>query len=131
MSIREIAADEPVFKFGWSIGLATTAIAPGCHVHSHNLSCDHTIDLEAISTEVPDALEPLTEFTFEGFRRAPSPTGRERVGTRNFLAIISNVNCSASVSKLIANRFGRDALAAFPHIDGVVSFRHSGGCAMA
>lgn len=131
MSIREIATDEPVFKFGWSIGLATCAIAPGCHVHSHNLSCDHTIDLEAISTEVPDDLEPLTEFTFEGFRRAASPTGRERVGTRNYLAIISNVNCSASVSKLIANRFGRDALAAFPNIDGVVSFRHGGGCAMA
>ncbi len=131
MSVRQTAADEPVFKFGWSIGLATCPIAPGQHVHSHNLSCDHTIDLEAISTEVPDDLEPLNEFTFEGFRRAPSATGRERVGTRNYLAIISNVNCSASVSKLIANRFGREALAAFPNVDGVVSFRHGSGCAMA
>lgn len=131
MAIRQIEADAPVFKFGWSIGLATCGIAPGSHVHSHNLSCNHTIDLEAISTEVPADLEPLGEFTFEGYQRAPSPSGRERVGTRNFLAIISNVNCSASVSKLIANRFDRAALAAFPNIDGVVSFRHGSGCAMA
>ena len=131
MAIREIAVDTPVFKYGWSIGLATLAIAPGRHVHSHNLACSHTIDLEAISTEVPDDLEPLDEFTFEGFERAPGSSGRVRVGTRNYLAIISNVNCSASVSKLIANRFDRAALAAFPNIDGVVSFRHGSGCAMA
>jgi altronate hydrolase len=131
MAICEISADTPVLKYGWSIGLATQAIAPGSHVHSHNLSCSHTIDLEAISTEVPGDLEPLDEYTFDGFERSPSPTGRARVGTRNYLAIISNVNCSASVSKLIANRFDRAALAAFPNIDGVVSFRHGGGCAMA
>ncbi|MEO8271979.1 MAG: UxaA family hydrolase, partial [Aureliella sp.] len=131
MAVREISADTPVFKYGWSIGMASHAIAPGSHVHSHNLSCSHTIDLEAISTEVPDDLEPLVEFTFEGFQRAPSESGRPRVGTRNYLAIISNVNCSASVAKLIANRFDRTALAAYPNIDGVVSFRHGGGCAMA
>ncbi len=131
MAIREIAPQTPVHKFGWSIGLATTPIAPGEHVHSHNLSCDHTVDLDAISTEVPDDLEPLDEFTFEGYQRAPDADGRPRVGTRNYLAIISNVNCSASVAKMIANRFDAQALAAYPNIDGVVSFRHSSGCAMA
>ncbi len=131
MAIREIAAQTPVYKFGWSIGLATAPIAPGAHVHSHNLNCDHTIDLDAISTEVPDDLEPLDEFTFEGYQRAPDSAGRPRVGTRNYLAIISNVNCSASVAKMIANRFDAQALAAYPNIDGVVSFRHGSGCAMA
>lgn len=131
MAIREMNVDSPVFKFGWSIGLATQSIAPGNHVHSHNLSCNHTIDLEAISTEVPDDLEPLNDYTFAGYERPASATGRARVGTRNYLAIISNVNCSASVAKLIAGRFGREALAAYPNIDGVVSFRHSSGCAMA
>ncbi len=131
MAIREIAAHAPVFKYGWPIGLASRAIEPGSHVHSHNLGCCHTIDLDAISTEVPDDLETLDEFTFEGFERTPSASGRSRVGTRNYLAIISNVNCSASVAKLIANRFDRAALAEFPNIDGVVSFRHGGGCAMA
>lgn len=126
MAIREIAAETPVYKFGWSIGLTTQPIAPGQHVHTHNLRCDHTIDLDAIATEVPEAIEPIDEYTFSGYRR---PNGK--VGTRNYLAVISNVNCSASVAKLIANRFDEAALAAFDNIDGVVSFRHGSGCAMA
>lgn len=126
LAIREIAADSPVFKFGWSIGLSCSAIQPGQHVHSHNLRTDHTIDLEAISTEVPDDLEPLHQFTFEGYQR---PNGK--VGTRNYLAIISNVNCSASVAKMIASRFDAQALKPFANVDGVVSFRHGSGCAMA
>ncbi len=126
IAIREIARDQPIFKFGWSIGLATGHIAPGQHVHSHNLRCDHTIDLEAIATEVPPDPEPIGEFTFQGFRR---PSGK--VGTRNFLAVISNVNCSASVARMIAKRFDEQAMAAFPNVDGVISFRHEGGCAMA
>ncbi len=126
LAICEIAAESPVFKFGWSIGVSRCAIVPGQHVHSHNLRTDHTIDLEAISTEVPADLEPLHEFTFEGYQR---PNGK--VGTRNYLAIISNVNCSASVAKMIASRFDEIALKQFENIDGVVSFRHGSGCAMA
>ncbi len=126
MAIRTIAAELPVFKFGWAIGLATQAISEGQHVHSHNLRCDHTIDLDAIATEIPADVQPINEFTFDGYQRAGG-----KVGTRNYLAIISNVNCSASVAKLIANRFDSAALAPFENIDGVVSFRHGSGCAMA
>ncbi len=126
MAIRAIEAHMPVFKFGWSIGFSTQAIAQGQHVHSHNLRCNHTIDLDAIATEIPNDIEPIDEFTFSGYQR---PSGK--VGTRNYLAIISNVNCSASVAKLIANRFDAAAMAPFKNVDGVVSFRHGGGCAMA
>ncbi len=126
MAIRDIAADSPIFKFGWAIGLTLGAVEAGQHVHSHNLRTDHTIDLNAISTEVPAAQEPLNEFAFEGYMR---PNGK--AGTRNYLAIISNVNCSASVAKMIASRFDGPALADFKNIDGVVSFRHGSGCAMA
>ncbi len=126
LAVREIDVDQPVTKFGWPIGLATCAIRPGQHVHSHNLRCDHEIDLEAVATDIPPELPPLTEFEFQGYRR---PDGK--VGTRNYLAIISNVNCSASVARMIAKRFEHEALAAYPHVDGVISFRHEGGCAMA
>ncbi len=54
VAIREIATDQPVIKFGWAIGTATAKIEPGQHVHTHNLRDNHTIDLAAISTEIPD-----------------------------------------------------------------------------
>lgn len=126
IAIRAIAADEPVFKFGWPIGLANQAIQPGEHVHTHNLRCDHTIDPNAISTEIPAPLPSINDRSFRGFVR---PDGS--VGTRNFIAVISNVNCSASVAKMTADRFGEKELANYPNIDGVVSFRHDSGCAMA
>jgi altronate hydrolase len=126
VAVVELASDQPVRKFGWPIGLTMRAVAAGEHVHSHNLRCDHTIDLEAIATEIPAAPEPLSGYTFEGYVR---PNGQ--VGTRNYLAIISSVNCSASVSRMVAQRFTADALKAYPNVDGVVAFRHDGGCAMA
>lgn len=126
IAIRNHRPDEPIFKFGWAIGLAANAIAAGQHVHTHNVRCDHQIDLNAIATEIPDPPESLAGYTFQGYRR---PTGK--VGTRNYLAVISNVNCSASVARMIARRFDAQALAAFPNVDGVLSFRHEAGCAMA
>ncbi len=126
IAVRSIASDESVTKFGWSIGRATCDIQAGDHVHSHNLRCEHQIDLSAIATEIPAAPERLTGYTFQGYQR---PSGK--VGTRNYIAIISNVNCSASVARMIANRFDAKALEKYPNIDGVISFRHEGGCAMA
>ena len=126
LAIRNISVDEPVIKFGWSIGLASKRIEVGDHVHTQNLRCDHVIDLEAIATEIPDDLPRITEYSFQGFRRSSGS-----VGTRNYVAVISNVNCSASVARMVARRFDRQALAAYPNVDGVISFRHEGGCAMA
>ncbi len=127
MAVQPIDRDKPIKKFGWSIGLATQAIRPGQHVHTHNLRCDHAIDMDAISTEIPAAPAPLEKYTFEGYVR---PSGK--VGTRNYVAIISNVNCSASVARMIAQRFDQQTLQRdFPNVDGVVAFKHDGGCAMA
>ncbi len=125
ISIVKTELDQAVIKFGWSIGTATKSIHPGDHVHSHNLRCEHTIDLSAICTEIPESPPPL-DYTFQGFQRAAG-----KVGTRNYVAVISNVNCSASVAKMIARRFEGEALKAFPNVDGVIAFRHEGGCAMA
>lgn len=126
LAIVPIEKDRPVFKYGWGIGLASQAIEPGEHVHSHNLRCDHQVDLEALATEVPPAPTPRVGETFQGYVRADG-----RVGTRNYLAIISSVNCSASVARHIADRFRGDELSAFGNIDGVVALKHEGGCAMA
>ena len=75
------------------------------------------------ATDVPPNPPPLEGQTFLGYRRADG-----RAGTRNYLAIISSVNCSASVSRYIARRFDAAALADFPNVDGVVAFTHGGGC---
>ena len=126
LAISATDVDSPVFKFGWSIGVASECIGVGDHVHTHNLRTDHKIDPNAISTEIPDALVAEENFTFRGYRRS---TGQ--VGTRNYIAVISNVNCSASVARMVANQFDDSSLAPYENIDGVISFRHEGGCAMA
>ncbi len=121
-----IKADQPVRKYGHIIGFATSDIAPGEHVHTHNLEVksfhrEYDIASEAIS----ESDSPKEEDTFEGIVRADG-----RVATRNYIGIISTVNCSASVARFIANEFQGDALAPFPNVDGVVPVCHSLGCAM-
>ena len=124
VAIREMEAGQPIHKFGWPIGSCQRKIAVGEHVHMHNVVCNHAVDINALASQIPDP-QPSLDYHFDGFLR---PDGR--VGTRNYVAIISNVNCSASVARMIAQRFTADTLAAYPNVDGVISFRHEGGCAM-
>jgi altronate hydrolase len=85
--------------------VTTQPVAPGQWVHSHNLANDD-LDLDyAPATEVPAPPQPLAGKVFQGYRRSSG-----RVGTRNYLAVISMVNCSASVSKYVARRFDASAL---------------------
>jgi altronate hydrolase len=127
MAIVDHQPGQQVLKFGWPIGKAACAIAAGEHVHTHNLLCTHEIDYQAIATELPQPPKLDRQYTFEGYVRADG-----RVGTRNYLAVISNVNCSASVARMIARQFDNESIRRqFPNVDGVMSFRHEGGCAMA
>jgi altronate hydrolase len=121
-----ISVGQSVLKYGWPIGVATQSIACGDHIHDHNLKCEHVMDHADLATQTPAPPSPVMGRTFEGYRR---PTGK--VGTRNYIGILSTVNCSASVSKYIANHFTPDILAAFPHVDGVVAFKHDSGCGLA
>jgi altronate hydrolase len=116
---------EPVRRYGQIIGFATTAIEPGDHVHNHNLGVGRLQHDYAFGQNIhPVEFVPEEERkTFQGYRRAGGT-----VGTRNYLAIISSVNCSASVSKYVADRFRHDALKAFPAVDGVIALTHKGGC---
>ena len=126
LAVRDVAAGQPVHKYGQSIGRATVAITAGDHVHTHNLGMDDAERAYEFGTarhvpEVPDGPRP----TFLGYRRADG-----RVGTRNYVAILTSVNCSASSAKLIADQFRGTALEGFRHVDGVVALTHTSGCGM-
>ncbi|MDX9860178.1 MAG: altronate dehydratase family protein [Rhodospirillales bacterium] len=120
-----LAKGEPVRKYGQIIGFATADIAPGQHVHLHNLgmgSFDRDYAFGADCRD-PAMVAEAERATFEGYVRADG-----RVGTRNYIAVISTVNCSATVTNRIADAFRGDALSAFPHVDGVFPVTHGGGC---
>lgn len=128
IAVRPIARGECVLKYGQVIGLATADIRPGEWVHSHNLHNDNRGEVArdyAKATAIPPPPTPIEGRTFLGYRR---PDGQ--AGTRNYIGIISTVNCSASVSKYVAERFDKSVLKDFPHIDGVVAFKHGGGCGL-
>jgi altronate hydrolase len=124
IALGPIAAGETVRKYGQVIGAATADIPRGGHVHSHNLavSADR---LAAAPAPVWDRTEPPR--TFEGFRRANG-----KVGVRNYVGVLTSVNCSATVARHIAEAAERTGLLdAFPHVDGIVPITHASGCGMA
>ena len=128
IAIREMADGAPVMKYGQIIGFAQGRIMPGQHVHSHNLVLkDFGRDYQFCAEAKPVNYYPPGEMRyFQGYAR---PGGR--AGTRNYVAVISSVNCSASVSNYVRDRFrNEDFKRDFPNVDGVVAFTHKAGCAM-
>ena len=129
LAVRPVRVGDPVRKYGQVIGLASRAIAAGEHVHAHNLAFAHVdrgseIGVEARPTEY---VREDRRLTFEGYRRADG-----RVGTRNYIAVLTTVNCSATAAKAIARRVESSGLLArFPGVDGVVALTHTQGCATA
>jgi altronate hydrolase len=124
-----IRAGDRIRKYDQTIGVATEDIPAGAHVHVHNTAMLNFDRDHAISSESqPTKLLPETErATFQGFRRAGG-----RVGTRNYLGILTTVNCSATVARYIAEEVERSGmLAKYPNVDGVVALTHSTGCGMA
>jgi altronate hydrolase len=128
IALGEIRDGEPVRKYGQIIGFARGLIAPGDHVHTHNVVIrDFGRDYQFCADARPVALHGADQArTFQGFGR---PGGR--AGTRNYVAVVSSVNCSASVSQYIADRFKSEEFRRdFPNVDGVIAFKHKSGCAM-
>ena len=120
-----IRTGEAIRKYGQIIGYASAEIAPGEHVHTHNCAfraTDHAYDFGTDLRPVPPASE---HDTFMGF---PRESGA--VGTRNYIAIVTSVNCSATAARRIADAFGPEELAAYPNVDGVVAYVHGTGCGM-
>lgn len=125
VATARIGRGSPVRKYGQTIALATADIEPGAHVHLHNTRASPRAgEYEyAVALSEPAPTEPRT---FDGYRRQDG-----RVGTRNYVAVISTVNCSASTSRFIASEVGRELLSEFPNVDGVIALAHKGGCGMA
>ncbi|ALK33353.1 UxaA family hydrolase [Burkholderia plantarii] len=125
---RAVAAGAPVRRYGQIIGFASRAIEPGEHVHTHNLSMGSFERDGAIGVDAKPTAPGTGRATFDGIVRADG-----RVATRNYIGILTSVNCSATAARAIADRFRRDvhpeALADYPNVDGVVALTHGLGCA--
>ena len=122
-----VAIGDPVRKYDQIIGFASRPIAAGEHVHTHNVEVkafarDYAPGSEARPTDFAPEAE---RATFRGIVRDDG-----RVATRNYIGLVSSVNCSATVCRYIADAFRGDALADWPHIDGVVALTHGSGCGM-
>ncbi len=129
VATRPIAAGAPVRRYDQIIGSAKQAIAPGQHVHTHNLEfSSFAREYAAASGAQADRLRRRAPATFDGIVRADG-----RIATRNYIGILTSVNCSATVARAIADHFRRDtnprALERFPNVDGVVALTHGAGCA--
>ncbi|MEN3367681.1 MAG: altronate hydrolase, partial [Burkholderiales bacterium] len=129
IAVRRIEQGQQVKRYGQIIGFAGRTILPGEHVHTHNLVMGEFSRDYAYCEDARPTGFAKTPAKFDGIVR---PDGR--VATRNYIGILTSVNCSATVARAIADRFRRDifpeALTAFPNVDGVVALTHGAGCAV-
>ena len=123
-AIQKIPKQSRVLKYGQSIGIASETIEAGCHVHSHSLRDRHNV-AETVTTTNPPPSPPPMRRSFQGFVRSDG-----RVGTRNFVAVMSTVNCSATVCHRVVERFDQERLKRWPNVDGIFAATHTTGCAL-
>ncbi|KUL21497.1 UxaA family hydrolase [Actinoplanes awajinensis] len=125
VALRDLPTGAQIHKYGQVIGRATAPIRAGDHVHAHNLGMDavaHDYEFGTAGVVITPAAEVRT---FQGYRRADG-----RVGTRNYVGIVTSVNCSASTARMIADQFRGPLMDAYPHVDGVVALAHDSGCGL-
>ena len=128
VAVRAIPSGTALRKFGQVIGITTQDIAAGDHVHLHNLAMSESgaEHLFAVETEETGMLPPDLCRSFMGYDR-----GAGGVGTRNYIGVLTTVNCSATVSRYVADHFNRmGGLDGFDNVDGVVALTHGLGCAI-
>ncbi len=128
IAVQPIDAGAAIRKYDQIIGFASEDIAPGDHVHVQNVEMqDFSRDYAFGANAKPTVYVPETDrATFKGFVR-----DNGRAGTRNFIGVLSTVNCSATVAHFVADTFPAEELARFPNVDGIVALTHGTGCGMA
>jgi arabinonate dehydratase len=129
VATRAIKAGEPVRRYNQIIGFASRDIAAGEHVHLNNLAMGSFARDYAFGVDVKPTQYVDPPARFMGIVRRDGPNAG-RVATRNYIGILSTVNCSATVARGIADAFRGEALAHFPNVDGVVALTHGLGCGM-
>lgn len=127
IAVKEIAKGEPVLKYGQIIGTAKADIHPGQHVHLQNLAMlESHVSHQFAKDGGPTPLLPEAERrSFKGYVRSNG-----LVGTRNYIGIITSVNCSATVTRAIADHYKRVGFPGLDNVDGVVPLTHGTGCAI-
>lgn len=125
IALAPIVAGERVRKYAQTIGVARADIAAGEHIHTHNLDFLNNDAAHEFCSDVNELTVNRTD-TFRGFKR-----GDNRVGTRNFIAVLSSVNCSATAVHHIVNSISDEVLQNYPNVDGIAAFTHGTGCGMA
>src|SRR3712207_5077009 len=127
VALRDVPPVGEIRRYGQIIGFATTDIAPGDHVHSHNLSVGEGLELDCAPSSEYHPVDYVPESerrTFMGYRRQDG-----RVGTRNYVAILASVNCSSSATRQVADYFrDPEVMKEFPNVDGVIPLGTKGGC---
>ncbi|MEL6168618.1 MAG: altronate dehydratase family protein [Pseudomonadota bacterium] len=126
MAVEPIPKGAPIRKYAQVIGYAAIDIPAGTHVHTENTEYRNVDRSYEFATNLRPAPAPDGKDTFLGYRRESGPAG-----TRNFIAVLTSVNCSATAARRIAAHFTPDVLAAYPNVDGVTAFVHGTGCGMA
>ncbi|WP_408369328.1 UxaA family hydrolase [Paraburkholderia sediminicola] len=129
LAVRSIEAGAPVRRYGQIIGFSARAIEAGEHVHTHNLAMADFDRDYAFGADAKPASTVTAAARFMGIVRTDG-----RVATRNYIGILTSVNCSATAARAIADYFRRDihprALADYPNVDGVIALTHAQGCAI-
>lgn len=124
IALAHVNPGDPVLRYGQIIGFATKSIEPGDYVHTHNLEMAAFERDYAFGEDAKVASPAASPVTFQGFVRADG-----RVATRNYIGVVSTVNCSSTVTKMVVEHFSRNGvLDAYPNVDGVVPITHSFGC---
>ena len=138
-ALRPIRKGESVLKYGQIIGFASQDVPAGGHVHVQNVAADafdrdYAYCRDCPPPPIPPGLDVPGSSkvrTWMGYDRGSERPDHRRYGSRNYIAVISTVNCSASTNKYISERFRTtDLLKQFPNIDGVLAITHKAGCAM-
>ncbi len=125
IAVRNIAEEQAVRRYNQIIGFAAKPIFAGEHVHVQNLKVEAFDREYAFCADARPSIYAVPGATFRGIVRSDG-----RVATRNYLGVLTTVNCSATVARKIAESFSGDALDAYPNVDGVVAITHTTGCGM-
>ncbi len=128
IALVDLAEGDAIRRYDVVIGYAIRDIAKGTWIEESLVRMPparELVDLPMATRKAPQA-EPLTGYTFEGYRNADGT-----VATRNILAITTTVQCVAGVVEHAVKRIKAELLPDYPNVDDVIGLEHTYGCGVA
>lgn len=128
VALADIPESSVVIRYGYVIGTANTHILQGSWVRETMLHIPEAPALDDIKYKPCDQrpIEPLTGYTFQGYRNEDGT-----VGTKNVLGISMSVQCVAGMANHVIDRIRRELLPQYPNVDDVIAISHTYGCGVA